>query len=56
LRDNKDTIKRNTETLNEAGKGASLEVNVKKIMYMLQNAEQIHEIKIANRSLKMWHS
>jgi hypothetical protein len=43
------TIKKNTETLIDASKGVSLEVNVEKTQYMLlsrhQNAEKIDDIK-----------
>jgi hypothetical protein len=54
LGDNTDTIKKNTETLIDTSKEVCLEVNTEKTMYMLlshyQNAEQNHDIKIANRS------
>jgi hypothetical protein len=45
LGDNIDTVNKNTETLNDADKAVGLEVNVKKIKYMLvshhQNVDQI---------------
>jgi hypothetical protein len=51
-----DTINRNTETLTDASKEVGLEVNVEKAKYMLvsrdQNAGQIWDIKIANRSFE----
>jgi hypothetical protein len=53
LRDNIDTIKKNTETLIDASKEVGLEINVKKTEYMLlsrhQNEGQNQDIKIANR-------
>jgi hypothetical protein len=55
LRDKIDNIKKNTETLIGVSKEAGLEVNAKKTVYMLLfrhytcNAEQNHDIKIANR-------
>jgi hypothetical protein len=53
LGDNTDAIKKNMETLIDASKEASLEVNIEKTKYMLlschQNAEQSYDIKIANR-------
>jgi hypothetical protein len=53
LGDNIDTIRNNTETLNDASKAAGLEVNTEKTKYMLlshhQCAGQNHDIKIANR-------
>jgi hypothetical protein len=56
LRDNIDTIKRNTETLIDAGKEVGLEANAEKTPYILlsrhQNAGQNHDIKIANRSFE----
>jgi hypothetical protein len=54
--DNRDTFKKNTETLNGAIKEVGLEVNAEKTKYMLfsrhQNAAQSHGIKIANRSFE----
>jgi ribosomal protein S2 len=54
LRDNIDTIKKNTKTLTDASKEVGLEVNTEKNKYMLlsrhKNAGQNREIKIANRS------
>jgi hypothetical protein len=54
LRDNIDTIKKNTETLTDASKEVGLEINkVEKTQYMLlsrhQNVGQNQDIKIANR-------
>jgi hypothetical protein len=53
-----DTAK-GTETVIDVSKEVDLEINVQKIKYMLlsrhQNAGLNHNIKIANRSLKMWH-
>jgi hypothetical protein len=50
---NIDAIKKNTETLIDAGKEVGLEVNAEKIKYILlsgrQNAGQNHDIKITNR-------
>jgi hypothetical protein len=47
-----DTIKKNTETLIDASKEVSLEVNTEKTKYMLlsrhQNAGQNHDIKIGS--------
>jgi hypothetical protein len=52
--DNIDTIKTNTETLIDASKEISLEVNIEKTKYMLlsrhHNVDQNRDIKIANRS------
>jgi hypothetical protein len=49
-------IKKNTETLIDASKEVSLEVNREKTKYMLlsrhQNAEQNYDIKITNRSFE----
>jgi hypothetical protein len=54
LRDNIDTIKKNTETLIDANKEVGLEINVEETKYMLlsrhQNVGQNQDIKIANRS------
>jgi hypothetical protein len=48
LKDNIDTIKRNSETLIEASKEIGLEVNTEKTKYMLlshhQNAGQNHDV------------
>jgi hypothetical protein len=56
LADNKDTIKKNTETLLDANKEVSLEISVEKSKYMLlsrhQNVGQIRDIKIAKRSFE----
>jgi ABC-type siderophore export system fused ATPase/permease subunit len=56
LRDNTDTIKKNTETLIDASKEVSLEINVEKTKYMLlsrhQNVGQNRNIKIANISFE----
>jgi hypothetical protein len=56
LRDNIDTIKKNTETLIDASKEVGLEINVDKTKYMLlsrhQNVGHNWDIKIAKRSLK----
>jgi hypothetical protein len=56
LGDNIHTMKKNTETLIDASKEVVLEVNTEKTKYMLlsrhQNAGQIHDIKIDNRSLE----
>jgi hypothetical protein len=45
LRDNVDTIKKNTETLIDASKEVGLEINVEETKYMLL----YQDIKIANR-------
>jgi hypothetical protein len=49
LGDNTDTIKKNTETLTDAGKEVGLEINLVKTKYMLvsrdQNAGQNLDIK-----------
>jgi hypothetical protein len=54
LGDKIDTIKKNTETLIDAGKEVGLEINVEKTKYMLltrhQSVGQDRDIKIANRS------
>jgi hypothetical protein len=53
---NIDTIKKNAETLIDASKEVSLEINVEKTTYMLpsrhQNVGQNWDIKIANRSFE----
>jgi hypothetical protein len=53
LGDTIDTIKKNTETLIDASKEVGLEVNIRKLKYMLlshqQNAVKNHDIKIAYR-------
>jgi hypothetical protein len=50
------TKKKKTKTLIDATKEVSLEVNTEKTKYMLlschQNAEQNHDINIANRSFE----
>jgi hypothetical protein len=54
--ENIDTVKKNTETLLDASKEVSLEVNPEKTKYMLmirnQKAGQKHSMKIANRSFE----
>jgi hypothetical protein len=54
LGDNIDTVKKNTENVNDAGKEVGLEINIDKTKYMLlsrhQNVGQNRDIKIANRS------
>jgi ribosomal protein S2 len=56
LGDDIETIKRNAQTLIDAGKEVGLEVNTEKTKYMLlsrhQNSGQINDIKIANRSFQ----
>jgi hypothetical protein len=56
LRDNIDTIDKNSETLIGASKEVGLEINVEKTKYMLlsrhQNAGQNRDMKIANRSFE----
>jgi hypothetical protein len=56
LEDKLETINKNTETLNNATKEVVLEVNIEKTRYMLvsrdQNAEQIQDVKIRNRSFE----
>jgi hypothetical protein len=56
LGDNIDTTNKSTEILIDASKEVGLEVNVEKTKYMLvsrdQNASQIREIKIGNRSFE----
>jgi hypothetical protein len=58
LGNNIDTIKKNTETLTDASKDVSLEVNAKDtnytLMSLLQNAGQNLNIKTDDISLKMW--
>jgi hypothetical protein len=53
LGDNIYTIKKNTQTLIDAGKEVGLEVNIEKTKYMLlsrhQNAGKNPDIKIGNR-------
>jgi hypothetical protein len=53
LGDNIDTIKKNAETLIDAGEEVGLEINIEKTKYMLlsrhQNIGQNQDIKIANR-------
>jgi hypothetical protein len=53
--DNIDTIKKNTETLIDAGKVVGLEINIEKTKHMLsrqQNVGQNRDIKMANRSFE----
>jgi hypothetical protein len=59
----KETIKKNTQNLIEAGKEVGLEVkkeNTKYMKYMLlsrqQNGEQNHDIKEVTDVLKIWSS
>jgi hypothetical protein len=56
LRDNIDTIKKNTETLIGANKEVGLEIHVEKTKYMFlsrhQNVGQNRDIKIASKSFK----
>jgi hypothetical protein len=56
LGDNKDTIKKNTETLIDPSKEVGLLVNREKTEYMLlshhQNAGQNHDTKMGNRCCK----
>jgi hypothetical protein len=53
LEDNRDTIKKNTETLIDTSKEVGLELNAEQSKYMLlshhQNAGQNQDVKIANR-------
>jgi hypothetical protein len=57
LGDSIDTIKKNTEIVNDASKEVGLEINVQKTKYMLLshhlNAGQNRDIKIANRSFEI---
>jgi hypothetical protein len=55
LRENRDTIQKNTEALLDARKKVGLEVNSEKTKYMLMSrkkAGQKHSIKIANKSFE----
>jgi hypothetical protein len=56
LRDNIDTIKKNTETLTDASKEVGLEVKAEKTKYMSlsrhQNAGQNHNVNIDDRSFE----
>jgi hypothetical protein len=56
LGDNRNTIKKNTETLIDASKKVGLEINVEKTKYMLLSRYQIvgqnRNIKIAKRSFE----
>jgi hypothetical protein len=61
LGDNIDTIKKNTQTLIDANNEVGLEVNTEKLsiyccLVTRMNAGQNHNIKIANRALKLRHS
>jgi ABC-type siderophore export system fused ATPase/permease subunit len=60
LRDNIDTVKKDTETLVESSKEIGLEVNAERTMYMFlsghRNAGQNYDVKIAIGSFKMYHS
>jgi hypothetical protein len=60
LGDNKDTNKKNTETLNDASAEVELEINVQKIKCMLltchQDAGQNWDIRSANSFFKMCHN
>jgi hypothetical protein len=54
LGDNRDTIKKNTETLTDASKEVGLKINIEKPKFMLlshhQNASQNRDIKIGDKS------
>jgi hypothetical protein len=56
LGDNRDIVKKNTETLINATTEVGLEVNTEKAKYILlsrhQNAGQNHDIQIANESFR----
>jgi hypothetical protein len=56
LRDNIDSIKKNTESLIDASKEVGLEINVEKTKHMLlsrhQNVGRNRDIKIAKRSFE----
>jgi hypothetical protein len=52
LGDNKDTIKKNTETLIDASKEVDLEINTEKIKYMLLSSNQNVGL---NRDIKSKH-
>jgi hypothetical protein len=53
LRDNIDTIKKNTKTLIDASKRVGLEINIEKTMLSRhQNVSRNLDIKIANRSFE----
>jgi hypothetical protein len=56
LKDNTDSLKKNTETLVDASKEVYLKINVEKAKYMLLSHHQIvgqnRGIKIANRSFE----
>jgi hypothetical protein len=57
LGDNIDTIKKNTKkTLIDDNMEVSLELNVEKTKYILQNAGKNHDMMANNRSLRMQHS
>jgi hypothetical protein len=56
VRENMDTVNKNTEAVLDASKEVGLEVNPEKTKYMLTSHNQIvgqkHSIKIANRSFQ----
>jgi hypothetical protein len=56
VRENVDTVKKNTEALLDASKEVGLEVNPEKTKYMLMSLSlkigQKHSIKIGNRSFE----